>query len=385
MPVIVIGTKLSSPELSETSGGLRYLSNWEGRRIRASTRNSYCYRYLRPLGPNLWEERSMKKALVTGATGFVGSFMCRELVTHGYKVRILRRASSALTNLEGVAVEEIEGDLTERDAVIAACKGQDLVFHIGALYRQAKFPDQVYWEVNLEGTRNVLDGAEMHGVSRVLHCSTIGVHSHIANPPADEREPYAPTDLYQETKVAAEKLVLQYVQERKMDAVVIRPAMIWGPRDTRFLKMFRGIARRRMPIIGDGKNLTHWILVTDLVRAFRLAGETPTARGEVFIIAGERPVTLEYTYQKIAEAFDVRLLPFKIPVWPFQALGSGVEALCRPLGIEPPIHRRRADFFIKNRAFNCSKAQRMLDFSPTQTFEAEVVLIAEWYRQHGWA
>lgn len=330
----------------------------------------------------------MTCALVTGSTGFVGSHLCRELAEHGYQVRAFHRETSSTENLQanlkGARVEHVIGDLDDLDSLQRAMEGVDVVFHIAALYRQAKFPDEEYWKVNCEGTKNVVRASQIMGVKRVIHCSTIGVHSHIEHPPANESEPYAPTDVYQESKAEAEKFVLESCKRGELDACVIRPAMIWGPGDTRFFKLFRGIAKRVFPIIGSGRYLCHWILVDDLVRAFRLAAETPKSSGQIYIIAGERPVTLEYTMKTIAHVYGVSLLPLKIPALPFQIIGSIVESICRPFGIEPPLHRRRADFFIKNRAFDCSKAKADLGFTASHPFEAEAEFVARSYVERGW-
>lgn len=330
----------------------------------------------------------MPCALVTGSTGFVGSHLCRELAEHGYTVRALHRTTSSLenlnTNLKGHTVDHVIGDVDDLESLKRAMDGVDVVFHIAALYRQAKFPDSEYWKVNCDGTKNVVRASQIMGVKRVIYCSTIGVHSHIEHPPANESEPYAPTDVYQESKAEAEKFVLESCRRGELDGCVIRPAMIWGPGDTRFFKLFRGIAKRFFPIIGSGKYLCHWILVNDLVRAFRLAAENPLSNGQIYIIAGERPVTLEYTMQTIARVYGVKLLPLKIPALPFQVCGSIVEGICKPFGFEPPIHRRRADFFIKNRAFDCSKARNELGFTASHPFEQEAEFVAKSYVDRGW-
>lgn len=324
------------------------------------------------------------KALVTGATGFVGQRLCRELVEHGYQVRAMRRASSSLKGLEGLSLEFVEGDFADHPSLARAVQGVDLVFHIGAVYREAKFDDSVYWAVNCEGTRMLLEASRAAGVTRFVHCSTTGVMGHIAHPPAREDHPYHPGDVYQQSKTEAERIALEFFRSGELDGCVIRPAMIWGPRDTRLFKLFKGIATRRMPMIGSGETLNHWILVDDLVRAFRLAAENPRTRGELYIIAGERIVTLRHTMETIASIYDVKLWPFSIPALPIQLLGSAVEAVCRPLGVEPPIHRRRADFFIKSRAFDTSKAREHLGFKPTYTFEEEAAYVARWYVDNGW-
>ncbi len=320
------------------------------------------------------------QVLVTGSSGFVGSCLCRELLKYGYKVRALCRPSSNLGKLSDLKnIEIVIGDVTDPQSLLKAFIGVKAVFHIAALYREARFPDSEYWRVNFEGTRNVLEAAQKSGVQKIIHCSTIGVHSHIAFPPANEQEPYAPTDIYQESKTEAEKLVLEWFREKKIGGSVIRPAMIWGPGDTRFRKLFDGIKNRRFPLIGSGETLCHWILVDDLVRAFRLALESSHSDGQVYIIAGRKPVTLRYTMETIAKFYAVKLWPLSIPVLPVQLLGSLCEMICKPFGIEPPLHRRRADFFIKNRAFDCSKAKRDLGFEAGQSFEEEVQLTGRSY------
>lgn len=326
----------------------------------------------------------MAIVLVTGATGFVGSRMCAELVQAGYHVRALHRAKSSLAALKDLSIELAVGDLTDKQSLLAAARGADLLFHFGALYREAKFADEVYWRVNFEGTRLALEAAQESAVRRFIHCSTTGVMGHISDPPADENRPYHPDDVYQQSKTEAEKLVLEWTRGGKIDGCVIRPTMIWGPRDTRLFKLFKGVAARSLPIVGDGATLNHYVLVDDLVRAFRLAAENARTSGQVYLVGNERIVTLQYTLECIAAVYGVKLLPFKIPALPVQLLGSFMEAICRPLGIEPPLHRRRVDFFVKSRAFDCSKAQRELGFRPTYPFEKEVEYIARWYLDNGW-
>lgn len=321
--------------------------------------------------------------LVTGATGFVGGALCRQLAGAGHRVKALYRDDAKLEALAGMEVEPVKGDIVDRASLDAACDGVDLVFHLAALFRQAGFDDQVYRDINVGGTRNVFDAAIAAGARRIVHCSTGGVHSHIPDPPADENEPYRPGDIYQETKCEGEKLALEYFRSDRIRGAVIRPAMIWGPGDTRTQKLFVGIARRRMPIIGNGEVYQHWVLMEDVARGMILAGLDDSRSGEVYIIAGEQAHKLREVFQIIAQRLGVKLLPFRVPAVPIQLLGDVVEKICIPFGVEPPIYRRRVDFFTKSRYFDWSKARDQLGYRPSHSFEEEVDMIIDSYRAMG--
>ncbi|MCB0334359.1 MAG: NAD-dependent epimerase/dehydratase family protein, partial [Bdellovibrionales bacterium] len=241
-----------------------------------------------------------------------------------------------------------------------------------------------YYDINVMGTKNVIEAAIKSGVKRVVHCSTVGVHSHIPHPPADETEAYRPGDIYQETKCEGEKLALSYFNSGKIFGVVVRPAMIWGPEDKRTLKIFKGIARGRFPLIGSGKTYLHWVLVTDLARGFRLAAERAQTSGSIYIFAGRTPVTMRNLYESIAGLFGVPSPKFSIPAFPVQLIGSLCELVCKPFGIEPPIYRRRVDFFTKTRSFSIEKARKELGYEPEHDLKGEVSVIGNWYRDQGW-
>ena len=328
-----------------------------------------------------------QEVLVTGATGFVGNHLTRRLLGIGAEVRILVRKSSnseLVSELEQLGARIFYGDVSDQDSVDEAADGVSFIFHIAALFRQAKFDDSVYYDVNVEGVRHMINAAEKNNVQRLVHCSTIGVHSHILNPPADENEDYRPDDIYQVTKCEGEKLAKEAFKAGRVKGAIIRPAMIWGEGDTRILKLFKGVSKRTMPIIGDGKTMTHWIYVHDLVDGFILAAIKEAAIGQVYIIAGRRAVPLEELVERVAECAGTKPLPVKIPACPVQVAGSITEAICKPFGIEPPLYRRRVDFFTKDRHFDTTKAQTELGFQPRNTFEEEVSNIFNWYQDQGW-
>jgi nucleoside-diphosphate-sugar epimerase len=215
----------------------------------------------------------------------------------------------------------------------------------------------------------------------VVHCSTGGVHGHVAHPPADEEAPFNPGDVYQETKLEAERLAVEYGRTHPLEVVVARPIGIYGPGDRRFLKMFRGLARRRFPMLGSGEVFYHLTYIDDLVEGFRLCGEVPAASGRTYLLAGPRYTTLNQLVALIAKELQVTPPRLHLPVWPFWTAGLLCEGVCIPLGIEPPLYRRRVDFYTKSRAFDTTRARTELGFAPEVDLEAGIRRTAQWYRE----
>jgi len=286
--------------------------------------------------------------------------------------------------LKPLNVEVAIADLQDPESLQQAMTGVRGVYHIASIFRQAGLPESVFHDVNAEGTRRLLEAAIAAGVERVIHCSTVGVLGHVETPPANELTPYNPGDMYQRSKMEGEKIALDYFRSGRMSGVVIRPAMIYGPGDDRTLKIFKMVARRRFFYIGDGQAFVHWIDVRDLVKAFVLAMEKSNLNGEIYIIAGERAVPLQKMVETVAQYLNVPPPSLHLPVRPMQTLGSFCEAVFTPLRLQPPIFRRRVDFFTKSRYFDASKASQDLGFKPMRSFEEELADITQWYQANGY-
>jgi dihydroflavonol-4-reductase len=323
------------------------------------------------------------RVALTGATGYTGGHLLRALAGRGDEVSVLARSAPALVDA-GLAWRVTEGDLTTVAALDRLVEGCDAVLHVAAVYRTAGHPDSYYRDVNVGGTERLLEAAARAGVSRFVHTSTVGVHGHVANPPADEASEIAPGDIYQQTKWEAESLALRLGRERGVPVAVVRPGAIYGPGETRLLKLVRAIARGRYAIVGSGRTFYHLVYIADLVQGFLLALDRPEAVGESFIVAGPRYVTQRELADVVARATGGRVLPFRIPAWPVQRAGDLVEAICVPLGIEPPLHRRSVDFWTKSRAFSIEKARRMLGYDPQFDVEDGMARTVASYRELGW-
>jgi nucleoside-diphosphate-sugar epimerase len=326
--------------------------------------------------------------LVTGATGFTGGHLARTLARGGRDVRALVRPRSRRrfdeSDLPAAGVTAIDGDLAVADSLARACEGVDVVYHIAATYREAGQPDAAYRAINVDGTRRLLEAASAAGVRRVVHCSTGGVHGHVAHPPADEDAPFNPGDIYQESKLEAEQLARAFGTRHGLDVVVARPIGIHGPGDTRFLKMFRGLAGGRFPMLGPGTVYYHLTYIDDLVEGFRLCGEVPAAAGRTYLLAGERYTTLNELVALVAEELGVAAPRLHLPVWPVWLAGLACELVCVPLRIEPPLYRRRVDFYTKSRAFDITRARTELGYAPAVDLRTGIRRTIAWYRAQGW-
>lgn len=325
----------------------------------------------------------MKRAFVTGASGFTGSYLCDTLIEKGYTVTALVRKNSKVAHLEKKGIKLVEGDLADPASVKGKIEGIDIVFHIAALYRQEGISKDMFNKVNVEGTRVLLDEAISGKAKRFVHCSTVGVQGEIKNPPAKETAPYNPGDHYQVSKLEGEKLALSYFHDKKIDGVVVRPVGIYGPGDTRFLKLFRHIHKGNFKMIGKGKALYHLTFVQDLVDGIILSGETAQASGQVYTIGGNEYLPLDELVKLLAEILNKKVSKIRIPLFPVYVAAFLCETICRPLKIEPPLYRRRLDFFTKDRAFDISKAKKDLGYSPRVPLKEGLTRTARWYKENG--
>jgi nucleoside-diphosphate-sugar epimerase len=321
---------------------------------------------------------------LTGATGYTGGRLLAALRARGDEVSVLARVASVTPELRGCGARIVEGDLRETDAVARLVEGAAAVIHVAAVYRTAGHADAYYREVNVGGTLRLLEASARAGVRRFVHTSTVGVHGHVESPPASEDSPMAPGDIYQVTKAEAERAALAFGAARGLPVTVVRPGAIYGPGERRLLKLFRAIARGRYAVVGSGKPFYHPVFIDDLVDAYLLALERPEAVGQAFIIAGPRYVSQDALAALIARASGGHVLPFRVPAWPLVAAGAVCEALLVPLGIEPPLHRRRVEFWVKSRAFSIEKARRLLGYAPKVDLEEGIARTLAWYREAGW-
>jgi nucleoside-diphosphate-sugar epimerase len=325
------------------------------------------------------------KILVTGGTGFTGKALVKRLIDEGHEV-------VSLDYQEGVKTDEIRawgatvviGSVTDPAVVEECMDGVDIVQHLAAAFRELDVPNSYYDEVNVGGTRIVLESAFAHRVKKFIYCSTCGVHGNVENPPGNEEAPIAPGDYYQQTKYDAEPLVNEFCK-KGMETVILRPSAIYGPGDPeRFQMIFKRVNKGTFPMFGSGDTLYHPLYIDNLVDALILSMEPGKGVGEVYLIADKEYVSIETLVRKTAKALAVEVKIPHYPILPLVAAGHICEKVCKPFKVTPPIFPRRVDWFRQNRAFDISKAKKELGYEPKIDLDAGLKRTGKWYRQEGY-
>jgi nucleoside-diphosphate-sugar epimerase len=323
---------------------------------------------------------TVERVLVTGGSGFIGTHLCHRLITTGCSVRALVRRPENAAHLARDGVEVVVGDITDPESTRRATRNIDVVYHLAAVYRQEALPAHVYRDVNVTGTENMLKASAETGVQRFVHCSTVGVVGEPREVPSSEDAPYQLlNNAYQVTKVEAEKEAIRYVQDGRLAVAVARPSGVYGPGDMRFRKLFKAIRRGWFWMIGSGEVFYHPTYIDDVVDGLLLCGRRQEAIGRIYNIAGAEYVTVKELVALVAGVLGVRAPRRRVPVRPVHALAHACELIFKPLGIEPPLYRRRVEFFMLSRAFDIRRAQTELGFSPAVGLKTGLLNAAEWY------
>ena len=325
-----------------------------------------------------------KPVLVTGATGFTGRVLTRKLVEAGAMVSAIARMSSDLKDLAELDIKWYRGDVFDPDVVAEAASEALYIFHLAAAFREVKSDDAEYRLVHLDSTKLLARAAiKIPGFKRFVHISTVGVHGHIENGRADENFRFAPGDGYQRTKLEGELWLAEYATAQNLPYSIIRPGPIFGPGDLRLLKIYRMVNKGYMLILGKGKCMYHLVHVDDLTNIIILAGITDAALSEVMIAVGDEPIPIEEKARMIARKINKPVRMIHLPLWPFYLASDLCELVCKPLGLQPLIYRRRVDFYTKDRAFDNTKVKRLLNYEFKYNNETGVEESIRWYQEKG--
>lgn len=325
----------------------------------------------------------MARILITGASGFIGCELAQLAMRCGHLVKAVSAVNNEIEQarckrLSAAGIEVVVATLDDCATLETALRDQDAVIHLAAAQHEAEAPESFFYRVNVEGTRALLQLAVKSRVRRFVYGSTIGVYGAASAEILDETSPLAPTSPYGRTKAEAEEVARGFNAD--IPVCIVRISETYGPGDMRLLKLFRAVQRGRYLTLGDGRNLHQLIYVDDVARGLLAAVQSINATGETIILAGTEILTTDQMVAAIGAAVDRPRPTWHAPLWPFSAAAFLFEMTMPPLGMRPPLHQRRLDFFRKSFRFSTAAAERLLGFRAEATFTEGARRTAQWYR-----
>lgn len=328
-----------------------------------------------------------RRALVTGATGLLGSHLVERLRARGDHVRALVRSSSDTTFLDGIGVEPARGDLLDVPAVERALEGVDVVYHCAA-----KVGDWGSWsefQVGcIDATRTLAEAAARAGVDRFVHVSSTSAYGH----PRDREEPIAedhplgeniwPLDSYTRAKVDCERLLWALSSDGRLPLTVIRPSWIFGERDrTTIPRMIREYRWGRVSIVGRGDNPLSAVYAGVVADAMILAADDPGSRGEAYNVTSHSAITQREFLDMLADAVGVARPTWRYPYWYAFYGGFALELRERLLrNPRPPRVTRYGAWLLGRRlSYSTEKARRKLGWAPALGYEEALTRTVRWF------
>ncbi len=332
----------------------------------------------------------LARVVVTGATGFLGRALVESLRARGVAVRALVRPTTIAANAPGVVAlraagaEVVPGDVRDRNALVRTVDGATCVFHLAGQIYVPGIPDAEYETLHVEGTRHLIEACAGVPGCTVVHCSTTGVLGPtLDRPPCDEDAPVAPTNVYERTKAAGERLAIAVAREAGVPLAVARPALVYGPGDLHLLGWFRAIARGWYRVVGSGESLLHPVYIDDVSEALvRCATHAPVSP-RVFHLVGPTPVAIRDLAAAIGEALGRPLPSTRIPRAVAWTMARVLEAIPGIPAARLPLTRNRITFMTESRAYRGDRAARELGFTPRVDLATGLRATVAWYRREG--
>jgi nucleoside-diphosphate-sugar epimerase len=320
----------------------------------------------------------METVAVTGANGFIGSAVARQLIAQGIGVRAIVRASADLSRLEGLPVTIVEADVLEPRTLRRVFAAADSVVHAVGQLGTYGVPEDDFHELHVGGTRNVLEAIlALNEQPRILYVSSPGVLGPIEGEiSADETFPLAPSNAYERSKAAAELMVRRYCD--RLPIVIARPEFVYGPGDTHVLGLFKAVKRGQFFYVNGGLARCQPTYADDAVDGMIKALLSGTA-GETYHITGPNPITFFELGRTIAELLDVRPPFVTFSRKTATRMARGMEQTTK----RPPLSQDAVAFFADDRHFSWEKARRELNYVPQYDWKRGAAATIAWYRQQG--
>lgn len=320
------------------------------------------------------------KAVITGASGFIGSRLVEHLVRRGWDVRVLIHNRSLDADTQ---VATVEGDIRDPASLKTAFQDRDILFHLAAALGGSLLDKKEFADINQAGTVNVMNEARSSGIKKVIHFSSAGVLGAVEKKTAAEEDyPPSPKNIYDLTKLEGEKVALKFAFEG-MDISIIRPGWVYGPGDKRTFKLITAIAKKRFVLVTKGDIWQTPIFIDDLIEGTLLCAEKGRS-GEIYHLAGSEVLSVKKIVDQIAEAAGVKFPSIPFPLFSVKASAFLLEKAFYLFKKEAPLTRGKLAFFIYPKPLSIDKSQKKLGFYPKTDFASGIKKTVQWYREQGW-
>lgn len=323
------------------------------------------------------------KALVTGATGFIGRHLTERLATNGDWVRTLVRVGSDASGLQALGIEIVRGDVRDPAAVARAAAGCERVYHLAGKTGRHRMGFREFATVNMAGTENVARAAARAGVRRLVLASSTSVYGNaIQNRAIDEWTATRPDSPYGHSKLRAERIALDVQAAEGVPVVIARVTSTLGPGAGTWSPLFQSIAAGRFGMIGLGENHHHLADVADIVEGLVLCGVAAGAEGRVYILAGGEPAPLRVFIAMIGEEVGSPASARVVSAAPLRVYRQANRAAIA-LGWRSLPRYDRVEFFLGDRVFDLSRAREELGFVPRVGLREAIRRTTDWLRSQG--
>ncbi len=320
--------------------------------------------------------------LVTGAAGFLGRHLTRQLIERGLEVRVMVRPGHDTSHLEASGAAVIRGDVAEPSQVREALLGCGTVFHLAAARGPSKLPRRAYLELNRRQAETVGQAAALARVKRLVYTSAAVIAGAGNGKPVDEASSPSPSSGYRESRLLAEGVLLDLARRHGLRVVIARLPSVMGPGAVDWRSDFLKVGTGRLRYLPSG-GVTHIGDVDDMIQGVSLCADVPGVEGERFILAAAEPVKVRDLYLAIANALGVPLAIREVPGAPFRAYAQVASLVYRATGRALP-HGFTCERLAARRRFRIEKARAVLGFTPRWDLPATVARTAAWMREIGW-
>ncbi|MBN2365845.1 MAG: NAD-dependent epimerase/dehydratase family protein [Calditrichaeota bacterium] len=326
----------------------------------------------------------MAHVFLTGATGFIGSFVAEHLIKNGHRVTCLIRPTSSTRWLKQLPVEYCVGSLNDPAACRDPIQSADVVIHTAGITKART--EKEYYHGNVETTRQLLSGIRDYGHSlkRFVHISSqAAVGPSLSENPVDENSPPHPVTHYGKSKLLSEKVVHSFSND--IPVTIIRPPSVYGPRDREVYKIFRSIKMGINAMVGSVDQLVSLVFVEDLARGVTKAAFSPAARGEIYFLCEEIPYHWSEVADLTGRLMNKKYITLRIPIPLVHLFAFIFEKLAGTIGKATILNRdkikeiRQPYWVISPR-----KAQKDFDYKTEYPLEKGLRKTIDWYRENGW-